>query len=76
MFSDLPETPSLKDVVNSVLEFTRKMVGNNEFYKSYRSDVLSAINLEANAGNWKSAEVIPNISSRFKKLGIDLTFDI
>lgn len=75
MFSDLPETPSLKDVVNSVLEFTRKMAGNNEFYKSYRSDVRSAINLEANAGNWKSAEVIPNISSRFKKLGIDLTFD-
>lgn len=75
MFSDLPEAPLLKDVVNSVLEFTRKMVGNNDFYKSYRSGVRSTINLEANAGNWKAQEVVPNISAQLKKLGIDMSFD-
>lgn len=76
MFHDLPDTPSLNDVINSGLTFVNNMLGDKSFYKSFRQTVQqSGLKLSSNAGNWKAEEVIPNISSRMRELGLNMTFE-
>lgn len=76
MLPDLPSSPSFNDIVNSSLSFVNNMLGDKEYYKSYRSAVReSGFTVGKNAGNWKSDEVIPNISEMMKSLGIDKSFD-
>lgn len=75
MLPDLPDSPTLGDVLHSSTTFINKMLGDKEYYKSYRSSVRSSgFTLDENSGNWKSDEVVPNISAQMKKLGIDKTF--
>lgn len=75
MLPDLPDAPTLGDILHSSTAFINKMLGDKEYYKSYRSSIRSSgFALDANSGNWKSDEVVPNISTQMKKLGIDKTF--
>ena len=75
MLPDLPDAPTLGDVLHSSTTFINKMLGDKEYYKSYRSSVRSSgFTLDEDSGNWKSDEVVPNISARMKRLGIDKTF--
>lgn len=75
MLPDLPDAPTLGDILHSSITFINKMLGDKEYYKSYRSSIQSSgFTLDENSGNWKSDEVVPNISARMKKLGIDKTF--
>lgn len=75
MLPDLPDSPTLGDVLHSSTTFINKMLGDKEYYKSYRSSVRSSgFTLDENSGNWKSDEVVPIISAQMKKLGIDKTF--
>lgn len=75
MLPDLPESPTLGDVINSGLSFFNKMQGEKDFYKSYRSAVrATGFSLESNAGNWKSDEVTSKISGMMKALGVDKSF--
>ena len=75
MLPDLPDAPTLGDILHSSTTFINKMLGDKEYYKSYRSSIRSSgFTLDENSGNWKSDEVVPNISARMKRLGIDKTF--
>lgn len=75
MLPDLPDAPTLGDVLHSSTTFINKMLGDKEYYKAYRSSIRSSgFTLDENSGNWKSDEVVPNISVRMKKLGIDKNF--
>lgn len=72
---DLPDSPSFGDLINSALSFYNKMQGDKDFYKSYRSAVrATGFSLEPNAGNWKTDEVVTNITSKMKALGIGKSF--
>ena len=72
---DLPASPSLGDVINSGMSFFNKMQVEKDFYKDYRSAVrATGLSLDPNAGNWKSDEVVSNISTILKALGIDKSF--
>lgn len=75
MLPDLPDVPTLGDILHSSTTFVNKMMGDKEYYKSYRSSIRSTgFTLDENSGNWKSDEVVPNISAQMKKIGIDKTF--
>jgi hypothetical protein len=75
MLPNLPAFPSIKDVLHSTVSFVNQMLGSKEFYKSYRSAIRAAgFKVDPNAGNWKSEEVVPNITARLKSLGIDKSF--
>ncbi len=75
ILQDLPDSPTLGDVINSGVSFYNKMQGDKDFYKSYRSAVkATGFSLESNSGNWKTDEVVPNISAKMKALGIDKSF--
>ena len=75
MLPDLPESPSVSDVLNSSVTFINQILGNKEFYKSYRSAVrATGFKVDSNAGNWKSDEVVPKITARLKSIGIDKSF--
>ena len=75
MLPDLPDVPTLGDILHSSTTFVNKMMGDKEYYKSYRSSIRSSgFTLDENSGNWKSDEVVSNISAQMKKLGIDKTF--
>lgn len=76
MLPDLPPSPSVNDVIHSCGAFINRMLGNKDFYKSYRATVrASGFKLDANAGNWDTKEVIPNISEHLKTLGINKSFE-
>lgn len=75
MLPDLPDSPSVSDVLNSSVTFINQMLGNKGFYKAYRSAVrATGFKVDSNAGNWKADEVVPNISARLKSIGIDKSF--
>lgn len=75
LLPDLPDSPTIGDVINSGVTFYNKMQGEKDFYKSFRSAIkASGFSLDSNAGNWKSDEVVPNISAKMKALGIDKSF--
>lgn len=72
---DLPDLPTLGDVINSGVSFYNKMQEDKDFYKSYRAAVkATGFSLESNAGNWSADEVVPNISAKMKALGLDKSF--
>lgn len=76
MLPDLPEIPSFGDVMDSGMVFVNKMLGNKDFYKSYRSYIReSGFCLNPDSGKWKSNEVVTNISAWMKELGFDKSFE-
>ncbi len=75
MFPELQESVTLNDVFRHSVCFVNKMSGDRDAYKSFRSAAHSVgFKLDPNAGNWKSDEVVPNISRKIKALGINKTF--
>lgn len=76
MLPNLPETPSVNDVIKSGVEFINRMLCDKDYYKTYRKLTQeTGLKLETNSGNWSADEVIPRISSIMKSIGIDKTFE-
>lgn len=76
MLPKLPAWPTLSDVIHSATLYMNKMMSDKDYYKSYRSAVqASGFKVDSNAGNWDAKDVVPNITSRMKSLGIDMSFE-
>lgn len=75
LLPNLPETPSMLDVIQSAGLFVDKMQDEADYYKGYRSNIHEhGFRLEVNAGNWTEEEAIPNVSDFLKSKGVDKTF--
>lgn len=73
---DLPEYPTVRDVVESVRHFMCDMVMNPGAYKEYRRTIGdTGFKLEKNAGNWKDEEAVEKINSFLKSKGIEIAFN-
>ena len=73
---NLPESPTVRDVVESVRQFMRDMVMNPGSYKKHRSLIHEAgFKVESNAGNWKDEEAVDKINSFLKSNGIEIEFN-
>jgi len=72
----LPESPTVRDVIESVRQFLCDMMMNGGSYKGYRKSIHeNGFKLEANAGNWKDEEATDKISSFLKSKGINMSFN-
>ena len=73
---NLPEYPTVRDVVESVRQFMCDMVMNPGAYKEYRRTIGdTGFKLEANAGNWEDDEAVEKINSFLKSQGIEMSFN-
>lgn len=73
---NLPESPTVRDVVESVCQFMCDMVMNPGSYKKHRSLIHEAgFKVEPNAGNWKDEEATDKISLFLKSKGINMSFN-
>ena len=73
---NLPEYPTVRDVVESVRQFMCDMVMNPGAYKEYRRTIGdTGLKLEANAGNWEDDEAVEKINSFLKSQGIEMSFN-
>ena len=73
---NLPESPTVRDVVESVRRFLCDMVMNPESYKYYRRFIgETGFKVEKNAGNWKDEEAVDKINSFLKSKGIEMAFN-
>lgn len=73
---NLPESPTVKDVVESVRQFMCDMVLNPGSYKKHRALIHEkGFKLESNAGNWNDNEAVSKITSFLKSQGIEKSFD-
>lgn len=72
----LPESPTVRDVIESVRQFLCDMMMNGGSYKEYRKSIHeNGLKLEANAGNWKDEEATDKISLFLKSIGINMSFN-
>lgn len=75
-FPNLPESPTLGDVIESCRQFVCDMMMNGGSYKNYRKSIHeTGFKLETNAGNWKDEEATDKISLFLKSKGIDMSFN-
>ena len=75
-FPDLPESPTLGDVIESCRQFMCDMMMNGGSYKNFRKSIHeTGFKLEENAGNWKDEEAVDKISLFLKSKGIDMSFN-
>ena len=75
-FHNLPEFPTLGDVIESCRHFMCDMMMNGDSYKNYRKSIHeTGFKLEKNAGNWKDEEATDKISLFLKSKGIDMSFN-
>ena len=73
---NLPESPTVRDVMESVRQFMCDMVMNPGAYKEYRRTIGdSGFKLDKNAGNWKYDEAVEKINSFMKSQGIEMSFN-
>lgn len=73
---NLPESPTVRDVVESVRQFMCDMVINPGSYKNYKRIIgETGFKLEPNAGNWKDEEAVDEINSFLKSKGIEMAFN-
>jgi hypothetical protein len=73
---NLPEYPTVKDVMESVRQFMCDMVMNPGSYKKYRRFIgEKGFKVERNAGNWKDEEAVDKINSFLKSKGIEMEFN-
>lgn len=73
---NLPESPTVRDVVESVRQFMCDMVMNPGAYKEYRRTIGdTGFKLDKNAGNWKDDEAVEKIDSFLKSKGIEMAFN-
>ncbi len=72
---NMPETPSLLDVIQSAGLFVDKIQDEADYYKIYRSNIHEhGFRLEVNAGNWTEKEAILKVSDFLKSQGVNKTF--
>ena len=72
----LSESPTVRDVIESVRQFLCDMMMNGGSYKEYRKSIHeTGFKLEANAGNWEDEKVIDKISLFLKSKGINMSFN-
>lgn len=72
----LPESPTVRDVIESVRQFLCDMMMNGGSYKEYRKSIHeTGFKLEANAGNWEDEKAIDKISLFLKSKGINMSFN-
>lgn len=75
-FPNLPEFPTLGDVIESCRQFMCDMMMKGSSYKNYRKSIHeTGFKLEKNAGNWKDEEATDKISLFLKSNGIDMSFN-
>ena len=73
---NLPEYPTVRDVVESVRQFMCDMVMNPGAYKEYRRTIGdTGFKLDKNTGNWKYDEAVEKINSFLKSQGIEMSFN-
>lgn len=73
---NLPESPTVRDVLESVRQFLCDMVLNPGSYKKHRAFIHEkGFKLEDNAGNWNDGEAVDKITLFFKSKGIDMSFN-
>lgn len=74
-FPNLPASPTVRDVLESVRQFMCEMVMNPGSYKKHRAFIHeNGFKLEANAGNWNDGEAVDKITLFLKSKGIDMSF--
>lgn len=72
----LPESPTVRDVMESVRQFMCDMMMNPGSYKKYRTFIgETGFKVETNAGNWKDEEALDKINSFLKSKGIEMEFN-
>ena len=72
----LPDTPSVRDAIESCRLFLQDMMMSPGSYKEFRNHVAeSGFRVESNAGNWKDEDAIGQISIFLRSKGIDMSFD-
>lgn len=76
LFPNLPESPIVKDVIDSVLQLLYDLTMNPGSYKKHRSFIHeSGFKLEANAGNWNDGDAVDKITSFLKSKEINMSFN-
>lgn len=76
LLPNLPESPTVKDVMESVRQFMCDMMMNPGSYKSFRTSIHNTgFKLESNAGNWSDGEAVDKINSFLKSKGIEMAFN-
>lgn len=76
LLPNLPASPTVKDVMESVRQFMCDMMMNPGSYKSFRTSIHdTGFKLESNAGNWSDGDAIDKITSFLKSQGIDMSFN-
>lgn len=72
----LPESPTVRDVMESVRQFMCDMIINPGAYKNYKRIIgETGFKVESNAGNWKDEEAVDKITLFLKSKGIDMSFN-
>lgn len=75
-FPNLPESPTFRDVMESIRQFMYDMMINGGSYKNYRKSIHeTGFKLEQNAGNWHDGEAVDKITSFLKSQRIDMPFN-
>ena len=76
MLPDLPAWPTLSDAIHSATLYVNKMLSDKDYYRTYRSAVrASGFKVDSNAGNWAVKDVVPNITTWLKSLGVNKSFE-
>lgn len=75
-FPNLPESPTFRDVMESVRQFMCDMMMNPGSYKEHRTFIHKAgYKLEQNAGNWNDCEAVDKITSFLRSKEIEMPFN-
>lgn len=76
LLPNLPESPTVRDMIESIRQFLCDLMMNSGAYKNFRSSIHeTGFKLEKNAGNWDDGEAVDKISSFLKSQGIDMSFN-
>lgn len=76
LLPNLPESPTVRDVIESVRQFLCDMMMNPDSYRDFRKSIHeTGFKLESNAGNWKDEEALDKITSFLKSNGIEMSFN-
>lgn len=76
LLPNLPESPTVRDLIESIRQFLYDMMMNHGAYKGFRSSIHeTGFKLESNAGNWDDVDAVNNITSFLKSKGVDMSFN-
>lgn len=58
------------DKIESVIEITKALIGNNKYMKLYEDDMINCINLSSETINEITDDAIEIVNRIYKKLGL------